>query len=364
MSQRPRLAGDGRLTLPAKVAFDNQGFIRGRFSDADVDPFEWTEDRLLLTESFARLDLGDRRAVKTWMVRHGALDPFDFLGGDAELPDDGDWIERRPLDAFAESRREWAQEQANVLWHLDTIARLSETREAREWQQAWGEFVLDGGAGDTYLMGGEHSGTELWPDHRFDFVERIPEAREAYGDPELQRSLLPEAARRPRLFVRASAWYDWWAPVPVGNESVTLRPELVGAGSTWDSMLEVERLLIEPYVARAVERRFGIRLETRERDGRPVLVPREERVWLSILAPIYLQLFEALRRVSEGEPGAAICHECGRPFVVLDARRRFFCNERERFRYAKREQRRRLAASDSAIGIDSATVEILSGDDR
>jgi len=86
---------------------------------------------------------------------------------------------------------------------------------------------------------------------------------------------------------------------------------------------------------------------------------REDRVWMSILAPIYLQLFEALRRISEGEPGAAICRECGRPFVVLDARRRFFCNERERFRYSKREQRKRINVHDSGIGIDSATVEIM-----
>jgi hypothetical protein len=70
-------------------------------------------------------------------------------------------------------------------------------------------------------------------------------------------------------------------------------------------------------------------------------VPKEWRRWTSVLAPIYLQLFEALRRISEGEPGATICHECGRSFLVLDARRRFFCNERERYRYAKRQQRRR-----------------------
>jgi hypothetical protein len=344
------------LTLPAKVAFDNQGFIRGRFSDTDVDPFEWTEDRLLLTEAFARLDLGDRRAVKAWMVGHGALDPFDFLLGDGELPDDGEWVERRPPDAFAESRREWAQEQSNVRWHLDTILRLSESRESKEWPPAWGEFVLDGGSGDTYLMGGEHSGTELWSDHTFDFVERIPEARERYGDPAFQRALRPEVARRPRVYVRASAWYGWWAPEPIGNEMVKLRPELADAGATWESMLDVERMLIEPYVARAVERRFRIRLEPRD-DGRPVLVPREERIWLSILAPVYLQLFEALRRVSEGEPGAATCHECGRPFVVLDARRRFFCNERERYRHAKRQQRRRLAEPDLVLE-DGIEVEI------
>ncbi len=36
-------------------------------------------------------------------------------------------------------------------------------------------------------------------------------------------------------------------------------------------------------------------------------------IWGSILAPIYLQLLEGLRRVSEGKPGATWCRECGQP---------------------------------------------------
>jgi hypothetical protein len=109
-----------------------------------------------------------------------------------------------------------------------------------------------------------------------------------------------------------------------------------------------------------VERRFAIERQAKDVEGgtRQVLVPREERVWQSILAPVYLQLFEALRRITEGEPGAAICHECGRPFVVLDARRRFFCNERERFRHAKREQRKRLAVGGSVAPTGTVTLKV------
>ena len=81
-----------------------------------------------------------------------------------------------------------------------------------------------------------------------------------------------------------------------------------------------------------------------------MLVPREERIWQSVFAPIYLQLFEALRRITEGEMGAAICRECDRPFVVLDARRRFFCNDRERYRHAQRERRRRLRGEGASEG--------------
>lgn len=345
MSQRPRLAGDGTLTLPAKVALDNQGFIRGRYSERTVDPFEWTADRLLLAESFARLDLGDRRVMKAWWVTHGALDLLGFTDWDADWPDEDEWNERRqPADAFADSREDAADEQANVRWHLATLVRLSDTREAMEWDPAWAELVLDGEAGGTYLMGGDHSGTEVWSAQRLDLVRQLPAARSTYGDPAEQVALLPEVARRPRVHVRVTSWYGRWAPEPLNDKRTGLLPDVARLGSTWESMLELERLLVEPYVARAVERRFRIELEPRGEDGRKVLVPREDRQWNSILAPIYLQLIEALRRISGGEPGAATCRECGRPFLVLDARRRFFCNDRERFRFSQREHRRRLSA--------------------
>jgi hypothetical protein len=69
----------------------------------------------------------------------------------------------------------------------------------------------------------------------------------------------------------------------------------------------------------------------------------ERRRWGSILAPIYLQLLEALRRVSEGQSGAGSCRECGEPFLTLDARRSSFCTDRHRLRFAQRARRQRLA---------------------
>jgi len=44
---------------------------------------------------------------------------------------------------------------------------------------------------------------------------------------------------------------------------------------------------------------------------------------------------------------------------VLDARRRFFCNDRERYRHAQRERRKRMAVHDSGTGTESLTVEIV-----
>ena len=60
------------------------------------------------------------------------------------------------------------------------------------------------------------------------------------------------------------------------------------------------------------------------------LVVHERRWWRSLLAPVYLQLLEGLRRVTEGQRGAALCRECGQPFLTLDARRLSFCTDRER----------------------------------
>ena len=76
----------------------------------------------------------------------------------------------------------------------------------------------------------------------------------------------------------------------------------------------------------------------------------ERRWWSSLLAPVYLQLLEGLRRVTEGQRGAGLCRECGQPFLTLDARRSSFCTDRERFRFSQRERRKRLGATVSAPG--------------
>jgi len=360
MSQRPRLAGDGRLSLPAKVAFDHHGYIRGRFSERTVDPFDWTEDRLLLAESFARLDLGDRGAVKRWWVAHGAIDLIDFFEGFGELPEEhDDWLEHRSPDAFIENRAEIAEEQANVAWHLTILVRLSDHRDDRAWDPAWGEFVLDGGGWDIFLIGGDRAGARLWTDFRIEHAQRYAIPGDDRPDIKDAIALRASEAHRPWVYVRPQGWYGYWAPEEEPADKYAefeLDPGDVTRGSTWESALELERRLLEPYVARAVDRSFRIASEPRPEDGRTVLVPRETRMWASVLAPIYLQLFEALRRISEGEPSAATCRECGQPFLMLDARRRFFCNDRERFRHAQRERRRRLSATDSLT--DKASVQV------
>lgn len=348
MSQRPRLAGDGRLLVPAKVAYDHHGFLRGRLSDRTVDPFDWTADRLLLAESFARLDLSHRPAAKRWFVQHGVIDRAGFGVSFAWLPKD-DWRWTRRPDELADHRSDIEAERGNVVWHLAALARLSERRSTKEWDPESGRVVIHGPDGDL-VVGGPEAGSIRASKWSIELLQRS-----FADDPELQRKadadarLLGATADWPVVAVGGPAWFGEWFRTD-GGPGVVLpedsREKAKVLGSTWDQAVALERLLIAPYVVRAVERRFSIEFERRDADGgtRSVLVPREARIWQSILAPIYLQLFEALRRITEGEPGAAICRECGQPFLVLDARRRFFCNDRERFRFSQRERRRRMAA--------------------
>ena len=346
MSQRPRLAGDGLLRLPGSLTADAEGHLLGRLSDELVDPFEWTSERVLLTEAFARLDLDDGARVVDWCARHGVLDLADFIGAPSSLPD-VDWLSGAPGDESFDSLEAIAAEQRNIAWHLATLVRLSDRRRTRDWDPTFGQLVLDvASEGAGLIVGGPDAG--VWPGIRPPELdgpqELTPDERRAVE--ETERRVRAATADWPVVRISARGWRPHWVARGSTAMGLPATPEEKARvlGTTWQLTVALERLLLAPYVERAVERRFTITSEIQEIGGetREVLVPRDERAWRSVLAPIYLQLFEALRRVTEGEPGAAICRECGRAFVVLDARRRFFCNERERTRFAQRERRRRL----------------------
>lgn len=368
MTQRPRLAGDGRVRLPSGVRYDRESnFLRARLSEREVDPFDWTADRLLLAESFARLDLEDLAAVYAWLERHGFVDRIDFYGGSADVPDE-DWLVTRHPGDLAAHLDEVLWEQDNVNWHLATLARLSEHRSTMEWNPVWGHVVIGSPEGVGLIVGGPDAGEELMSHRLVDHMRHspIPEIAELDRPTvEEQDRLHAEVEGRPVVTVSEPGWFGHWRPLHGGREHRLregARDKARVLGSTWDQAIELEQVLIEPYVTLAVDRRFTIEREPRDVDGltRSVLVPREQRVWHSVLAPIYLQLFDALRRITEGEPGAVVCRECGRPFLVLDARRRFFCNARERFRHTKREQRRRT----SQMPDDGSASEARQRSDR
>jgi hypothetical protein len=357
VSQRPRFAGDGRIRLPEEVEYQRDShFLRARLTGRMSDPFDWTDDRLLLAESFARLDLSDPGAVCPWFETHGFVDRVDFHGGSADVPDD-EWLLTRNPDEMADQYDEVYGERGNVAWHLATLARLSEHRWTMDWDPSWARLVV-ANPEVGLIVGGPDAGAELLPRHLVEHLRKphMPEIDRPVVDG--QDRLYAAIEGLSIVTVAEPGWFGYWRPVHGGSghkERKAAREKAKVLGSTWDQAIELERILIVPYVEQAADRRFTVERQPQEVHGmgRSVLVPREERVWRSILAPIYLQLFEALRRITEGEPGAATCRECGRPFLVLDGRRRLFCNDRERFRHAQRERRKRLAMR------DSGTVEIV-----
>lgn len=117
-------------------------------------------------------------------------------------------------------------------------------------------------------------------------------------------------------------------------------------------LFEVEADSIAAYVMRAMQPEIDP-LGTRPPTGRPLYAgapphsfgPSVRLEWRSVIAPIYLQLYEALRRVSEGRPGARTCAECGQVFLVLDGRREKFCTNAEFARNRQRRYRERRRAS-------------------
>jgi hypothetical protein len=317
-------------------------------SDETVDPFAWTKDDLLLAESFARLYLEDEEAAIRWYREHGAVLRADFMTGYAELPQED---EHEPGVVIGEWLMEAQKEQTNVRWHLETILRLSQHRDDHAWEPGWSEVVLVGPEGEV-IIGGPHAGTQRTPRSLVEsMAPYVAKDEDRRRDLDTAQALLDATASHVEIDVTPRGWFGFWRPAmtertgEVPDEAKTLAGSIE---SSWRGTLELERLLIAPYVGRAVERRFSLEMEDEEVGGvsRSVLVPREERQWRSVLAPIYLQIFEALRRITEGEPGAARCRECGRPFLVIDARRKFFCNDRERYRHAQRERRARLRAEE------------------
>ena len=158
------------------------------------------------------------------------------------------------------------------------------------------------------------------------------------------------------LWVPRASWYqEDWVDYDIEVGPPSGRSSVGRLSADWWGLVELERRLLAPYVRRAAEYEVEIRRAGYGRDlsreGESMtdrfpapLVVHERRWWSSLLAPVYLQLLEGLRRVTEGQRGAALCRECGQPFLTLDARRSSFCTDRERFRFSQRERRKRLSA--------------------
>ncbi len=344
MTLRPRFAGDGRLGLPVGVAVlgsdsedGNEGDVIGDFADGAYDPFGRVASGLLLAEEFARVDLTQPETAGRWYEAHGVLDLAHFF------PEDAFAVSHhvREGPGFHDALVDVLRQQANVRWHLTALARLSAERERAVpprpgwqphdgWDPAWAQPALQDSTGAVLWLGG---------------------------------SSTLEVESNPTLWVPTSGWYEEWADYDVEAGPPSGRASTGRLSADWWGLVELERRLLEPYVRRAAEYQVEIRRAgfdrdlTREgesmRDRFPApLVVHERRWWSSLLAPVYLQLLEGLRRVTEGQRGAGLCRECGQPFLTLDARRSSFCTDRERFRFSQRERRKRLSAPASAPDAD------------
>lgn len=331
MSLRPRFAGDGLLQLPSSVQVvraAGQGRQRGDVICAllgkRIDPFAREGADLLLAEAFARVDFSRPRKAREWFLAHGAV-AFGWL-----FPDDAAYrLHFAGLELTAQdTQAEVLAQQRLVRWHLTSLARLTAHGSGVEetWDPAWSSALLEGPDGQTVWVG-------------------APAEVEAYRSPTIE-AVTPWAlpAGLPHLPVPQDPWSRYWVGYDLTIPDEDRRHARLGTDHL--GLLELQRRLIEPYLRSALP--TEVRVARLTPDPRPdggnggengqALVVRETRIWGSILAPIYLQLLEGLRRVSEGRPGATWCRECGEPFLTLDARRSTFCTDRERVRYAQRRR--------------------------
>jgi hypothetical protein len=323
MSLRPRFAGDGLLQLPSDVHVvraagrDTQpGDVICALRGDVIDPFERDAVGILLAEAFARADLTRPRKAREWYLAHGAVAFGWLLPGDAVHG-----LRYVGLDLTSQdTEAEVLAQQRLVRWHLTSLARLTahRTGAGEAWDPAWSAAFLEGPDDQTAWVG-------------------APIDAEAYFSPTIGLEPPELPAGLPRLPVPQEPWTRYWGgydlPIPDPGERERRLP------TDRHGLLELQRRLIEPYLQSAVA--SDVRIER----GDAGLVVRETRIWGSILAPIYLQLLEGLRRVSEGKPGATWCRECGEVFLTLDARRSTFCTDRERVRYAQRGRPRGGPAS-------------------
>ena len=401
MSLRPRFAGEGRLRLPVNVQifyragdFGARGDIVGDLADAGYDPFERVSSGLLLAEDFARVDLSNRKVARPWYQEHGVLDLAHFFPADTF--DVSHHVREDP--PFHDAQVDVLQQQENVRWHLLSLARLSDHlpegskpragwAPGEGWDPRWAQPALrDPSGGALWLGASSNFEARITPlMQRYERFEDVPDGgslRDYNLDGVRPKRFTEQwwptahaAWRRilsediPVLWVPESDWaYEWSEydiELPPSGRSPTGR-----LSSDWWGLVELERRLLTSYVRKAAEYQVEIGRPWLERDltreGESLadrfpgpLVVHERRWWSSLLAPVYLQLLEGLRRVTEGQRGAALCRECGQPFLTLDARRSSFCTDRERYRFSQRERRRRLSAPAHDPEIDEAVALAL-----
>jgi hypothetical protein len=384
MSLRPRFAGDGRLRLPAWVSILRISGVDGNASDVigvhgrrGCDPFDRTAEGLLIAEAFARFDFARPRKAQQWYREHGVLDLARLFPEDSFAPHD--WPPEG--ERFHDAMTDVLDQQRNVRWHLLALARLSAERDKPEpprtgwephegWDTAWAQPALHDPSGGVLWLGA----ASTFEAHITPLMQQYPRFEDVFkgGSPseynldgvtpkQFTEQWWPRAHAAwqritaqdiPVLWVPRDGWSDHWADYEIDDVPPHGRMPVGRISTDWHGLVELERRLLQPYVRMAAVHEVEIEhpgFDLEHEDGHLTYIwegpleVHERRWWRSLLAPVYLQLLEGLRRVTEGHSGAAFCRECGQPFLTLDARRSSFCNDRERFRFAQRERRKRLS---------------------
>jgi hypothetical protein len=320
--------------------------------------------------------MGDRASAPAWYREHGVLDLVNFF------PEEKFQVHDHipPPPAFRDSANEVAQQQENVNWHLLSLTRLSDhlqdgadLRSGRapwtSWDPRWVQPVLRAPEELVWLGGRTDREVHIEP-----LMQHFARPQDALKGRPLDELKLPFRVKPraydqrwreahaayeriqgegvPVLWIPSADWAEVWSDYAV-SEPPSGRHISSRLSADWWGLVELERRLLSPFVRRASERIVEIRRagDDRERphEGESMRDPtpgplevNERRSWSSLLAPIYLQLLEGLLRVTEGRRGAAVCRECGQPFLTLDARRSSFCTDRERYRHGQRARRKRL----------------------
>jgi len=369
MSLRPRFAGDGRLRLPMTVAVVAEssgawesGDVVGELGDGDYDPFERVASGLLLAEEFARVELTEPTVAVGWRQHHGVVD----LGQRGTPPLVTDLAHGRASDTFRDRPDDVQDHQQAITWHLRALARLSDHLPGRgrtpgktpaDWNPRWVEPAFNIGTG-LYWPGAGATDDERYIEWSMaahpEPAGVIPPgmdpatylARSRRGHAAYQTMVREQIAVLPMAPPGRREFTD--VQYGISQLEREARALLEGVGTGWWDLAELQRRLMEPYVLAAGDRHIETGWTAGCAGGgdderRGPLTVHERRRWGSLLLPVYAQLFEGLRRVTEGQRGAAFCRECGQPFLTLDARRSSFCTDRERFRFTQRERRKRLA---------------------
>ena len=281
----PRIAS-GVVVLPDLVRVIRKrdkmgpdGDLIGVFGRGDktADPFARRANGLLLSEDFARLEISGKpkglAALATWVSENGPLNTMALYGQAAGL-------DRPFLQAithqdlgFQDHLADWWLEKVRVVHFIGALVGLSS----------------------------------------------------AIGD-----SGVVEPA-------------DWDDAIYMPEDSVRQAGGVVlGVIRSWEDAVRWQAFGLDFYVERALQPqvRSGWQASrgTAESADRAVLPLRPvlEYRWRSVLAPIYLQIHEALRRVSEHRMGAVLCRECGKPTLVLDGRKTSYCTPAEANRHKQR----------------------------